>query len=42
LYGRHLIIERAADDDDVDTIRKKTTAKFEANETASKRARLGA
>jgi len=42
LYGRHLIIERAADDDDVDTIRKKSTAKFEANEKAAKRSRLEA
>lgn len=41
LYGRHIIIERAADDDDVETIRKKTTSKFDANEKIAKRARLG-
>ena len=43
LYGRHIIIERAADDDeeDLETIRKKTTSKFEAAERASKRSRIG-
>ncbi len=42
LYGRHIIIERAADEEeDVEAIRKKTTSKFEAAERASKRSRIG-
>jgi len=42
LYGRHIVIERAADeDDDTEMVRKKTTSKYEANENASKRARIG-
>ena len=41
LYGRHVVLERAADDDDdVEVIRKKTTSKFDSNENAKKRARL--
>ena len=44
LYGRHIIIERAAEEEegeeDIEAIRKKTTSRFEANENASKRTRL--
>ena len=32
LYGRRLTIERAAESDDVETIREKTAARFEAGE----------